>query len=65
MPIDPVGKQEKIKGDEYRVTMQKTLDTSDTCSDGGFNKKSGTRDTQFSTSWSGRTKGATKHTFKG
>lgn len=63
--MDPVGKQSKISSNDQAVTHQKLIDGGGYKATGGFNKKSNTRDTSFSTSWQGKTKGATKHTFKG
>ena len=57
------GPQSKIPGGSYRVSMDKRYENIGDLG-GGFNKKSGTRKTQFSDSWSGKTKGATKHTYK-
>ena len=61
--MDPVGKQGKISGNEYRVGSQKLLDNGGAKSgyDGGFNKKSGTRGGKFSTSWQGNSSPNPKH----
>lgn len=63
MAIDPVGPQKKIPGGYMRVTMDKNLENVGDFG-GGFNKKSGTRGGKFQESWSGKTKGATKHTYR-
>lgn len=56
------GVQSKIPGGSMRVTMDKRHEN--VKGSGGFNKKSGTRSSTFSTSWHGTTKGKTKHTYK-
>ena len=65
MSIDPVGSQKKIPGSEQSVSRQKLQDGGGAKKSygGGFNTKSGTSSTKFSTSWQGTTKGATKHTY--
>lgn len=52
----------------YRETFQKNLDGNFKSKGGGFNTKSGTtaaKEGKLESDWQGKTKGATKHTFKG
>ena len=65
--MDPVGKQGKIAGNQYRVTFQKCLDQKVGSLDGGFNTKSGTRKADGSgtneSKYQGGVSGKHKHTY--
>lgn len=54
------GKQDKIAGGSYRVSMDKRHENVGDLG-GGFNKKSGTRKGSFSTSWQGKSKAKNTH----
>ena len=65
---DPVGRQKRISGDNYRQSFQKLVDDPAPKNlDGGFNKKSGTRGADIKTTpskvkdWQGKSGGNTTH----
>lgn len=65
---DPIGKQGKIKSDEYHPGFQKLVDGGGSKSkyDGDRNMSSGTRaahDGKLESKWQGSVKGKTKHTY--
>lgn len=75
--MDPVGPQKKIEGSEHKVSLEKLLTNGGAKNrySGDFNTKSGTHPPDFKTAprstahqigdWQGKTKGGTKHTYKG
>lgn len=67
--MDPIGKQKRIKSDQYHEGFEKLLDKGGAKSkyEGDRNMRSGThpaREGKLESKWQGTVKGKTTHTYK-